>query len=160
MRTHFDETKQSGFFRARCKMALPRSKKGETSLRSQGGTMAFRINHLHLKTPNPKKTADFYVEYTGAKIVKEATRPDGSKNFRLDLHGVELNVTEFLEEQKLSQFHGLEHVAIDTNNFEGEIAKIKSAGIKILEERVLPDGRHVCFFEGPEGVRLEFLEWK
>ena len=64
--------------------------------------MAFRINHLHLKTPDPKKTADFYVEYTGAKVLKENTRPDGSKNYRLDLHGVELNVTEFLTEQKLS----------------------------------------------------------
>jgi catechol 2,3-dioxygenase-like lactoylglutathione lyase family enzyme len=122
--------------------------------------MAFRINHLHLKTPDPKKTADFYVEYTGAKVLKENTRPDGSKNYRLDLHGVELNVTEFLTEQKLSQFYGLEHVAIDTNNFDGEVTKIKSAGLKILEERVLPDGRRVCFFEGPEGVRLEFLEWK
>jgi catechol 2,3-dioxygenase-like lactoylglutathione lyase family enzyme len=122
--------------------------------------MAFKINHLHLKTPNPKKTADFYVEYTGAKVVKENTRPDGSKNFRLDLHGVELNVTEFLQEQKLGQFYGLEHVAIDTDNFAGEVAKIKAAGIKILEERVLPDGRKVCFFEGPEGVRLEFLEMR
>jgi hypothetical protein len=54
---------------------------------------------------------------------------------------------------------GLEHVAIDINNFDGEVTKIKSAGLKILEERVLPDGRRVCFFEGPEGVRLEFLEW-
>jgi hypothetical protein len=25
---------------------------------------------------------------------------------------------------------------------------------------VLPDGRQVCFFEGPEGVRLEFLEMR
>jgi hypothetical protein len=25
---------------------------------------------------------------------------------------------------------------------------------------VLPDGRNVCFFEGPEGVRLEFLEMR
>src|SRR4029078_12036470 len=96
--------------------------------------MSFRINHLHLKTPDPKKTAEFYVEYTGAKIVKENIRPDGSKNYRLDLHGVELNVTEFLTEQKLSQFYGLEHVAIDTNNFDGEANKVKSAGLKILEE--------------------------
>jgi hypothetical protein len=41
-----------------------------------------------------------------------------------------------------------------------EVAKIKAAGIKILEERTLPDGRQVCFFEGPEGVRLEFLEMR
>lgn len=122
--------------------------------------MAFRINHLHLKSPDPKKTADFYVQYTGAKVAKETKRPDGSASYRLDLHGVELNVTQFLEEQELDQFMGLEHVAIDTNNFDGEVAKIKAAGVKILEERTLPDGRRVCFFEGPEGVRLEFLEWK
>ena len=70
---------------------------------------------------------------------------------------MELNITQFLDEQKLDQFMGLEHVAIDTNNFDGEVNKIKAAGIKILEERVLPDGRSVCFFEGPQGVRLEFL---
>lgn len=120
--------------------------------------MSFRLNHLHLKTPDPKKTVDFYVTYTGAKVVRENTAPNGRKSYRLNLHGVELNVTDFLEEQKLSQFYGLEHIAIDAENFAGEVAKIKAAGIKILEERVLPDGRHVCFFEGPEGVRLEFLE--
>jgi Glyoxalase/Bleomycin resistance protein/Dioxygenase superfamily. len=122
--------------------------------------MAFKINHLHLKTPDPRKTADWYVKYVGAKIVSERKTPNGRTTLRLNLHGVELNVTEFLEEQKLGQFYGLEHVAIDTDNFAGEVAKIKADGIKILEERVLPDGRKVCFFEGPEGVRLEFLEMR
>ena len=122
--------------------------------------MAFKINHLHLKTPDPRKTVDWYVEYVGAKVLSERTTPSGRTAFRLALHGVELNVTDFLEEQKLEQFYGLEHVAIDTDNFAGEVAKIKAAGIKILEERVLPDGRKVCFFEGPEGVRLEFLEMR
>jgi Lactoylglutathione lyase and related lyases len=118
--------------------------------------MAFRINHLHLKTPDPKKTADFYVEYTGAKVLKENTRPDGSKNYRLDLHGVELNVTEFLTEQKLTQFYGLEHVAIDTNNFDGEVTKIKSAGLKILEERVLPTVGGFAFLKDPKGCAWSF----
>jgi len=122
--------------------------------------MAFRINHLHLKTPDPGKTVDWYVKYVGAKVVNERKTASGRTTFRLNLHGVELNVTDFLEEQKLGQFYGLEHVAIDTDNFAGEVAKIKAAGIKILEERVLPDGRKVCFFEGPEGVRLEFLEMR
>ena len=122
--------------------------------------MAFRINHLHLKSPEPRKTADWYVEFVGAKILRETKAANGRVGFRLNLHGVELNVTDFLEEQKLEQFYGLEHVAIDSDDFASEVAKIKAAGIKILEERVLPDGRHVCFFEGPEGVRLEFLEMR
>ena len=122
--------------------------------------MAYKINHLHLKTPDPQATADWYVKHVGAKIVSERKTPAGRKRFRLNLHGVELNVTEFLEEQKLEQFYGLEHVAIDTDEFAAEVAKIKAAGIKILEERVLPDGRKVCFFQGPDGVRLEFLEMR
>lgn len=122
--------------------------------------MAFKINHLHLKSPEPRKTVDWYVKHVGAKIVSERKAPNGRTTFRLDLHGVPLNVTEFLEEQELAQFYGLEHVAIDTDDFVAEVAKIKAAGIKILEERVLPDGRKVCFFEGPQGVRLEFLEMR
>jgi catechol 2,3-dioxygenase-like lactoylglutathione lyase family enzyme len=122
--------------------------------------MSFRINHLHLKSPDPQKTVDFYVKFCGATVRRETTAPDGRKSFRVNLHGVELNVTDFLQEQKLGQFYGLEHVAIDAQDFNAEVAKIKAAGIRILEERVLPDGRHVCFFEGPEGVRLEFLEMK
>ena len=122
--------------------------------------MAFRINHLHLKSPEPQKTVDWYVKHVGAKIVSERTGPNGRVTYRLDLHGVPLSVTEFLEEQKLAQFYGLEHVAIDTDDFAAEVARIKAAGIKVLEERVLPDGRKVCFFEGPQGVRLEFLEMR
>ena len=122
--------------------------------------MGYKINHLHLKTPEPEKTADWYVKHVGAKIVSERKTASGRKTFRLNLHGVELNVTDFLEEQKLEQFYGLEHVAIDTDDFAGEVAKIKAAGIQILEERVLPDGRKVCFFQGPDGVRLEFLEMR
>ena len=60
--------------------------------------MAFKINHLHLKTPDPRKTADWYVNYVGAKVVNERQTPSGRTTFRLNLHGVELNVTEFLEE--------------------------------------------------------------
>lgn len=135
-------------------------KSGPVTTRQKIRVTIERLNHLHLKTPDPRKTADFYVNYVGAKIVSERRAPDGRVSFRLNLHGVELSVTDFLDEQKLAQFYGLEHVAIDTDNFAGEVANIKAAGINILEERVLPDGRKVCFFEGPEGVRLEFLEMR
>jgi hypothetical protein len=40
------------------------------------------------------------------------------------------------------------------------VSKLKEGGARILEERSLRDGRKVCFFEGPEGVRLEVLEMR
>ena len=122
--------------------------------------MAFKVNHLHLKSPDPRKTAAWYVEFLEAKIVSEKQNPNGHPTLRLDLHGVPLNITGFLEVQRLEQHYGLEHVAIDADDFLEQVKKIKDRGIKILEERTLPDGRRICFFEGPEGVRLEFLEVK
>ncbi len=122
--------------------------------------MSFKVNHLHLKTPDPRTTAQWYVDYLGAKLVSERQSPSGQPILRLDLHGVPLNVTGYIEGQRLEQHYGLEHVAVDTDDFDAQVEKIKASGAKILEERSLPDGRRVCFFEGPDGVRLEFLEMR
>lgn len=122
--------------------------------------MAFKVNHLHFKTPDPRKTAKWYVDFLGAKIISERETPGGQPFFRLDLHGLALNVSGFLEGQQLEQHYGMEHLAIDTDDFAAEVAKIKAGGAKILEERKGMEGRNICFFEGPEGVRLEFLEMK
>ena len=95
--------------------------------------MTFKLNHVHLKTTDPDKTAKFYVDTLGAKIVSQSA----NGGYRIDLHGLSLNVTPFLESEKL-----------------------KAQGIHILEQTVVSGGRRVCFFEGPDGVQLEFIEMK
>ena len=119
--------------------------------------MVTNVNHLHIKTADPGKTAQWFVKNLGAKIAAE-NRSGERVSFRLDLHGLALNVTDFIEGQKLGQHYGMEHLALDTDDIAGEVERLKASGARILEERQLPDGRHVCFFEGPEGVRLEVME--
>lgn len=119
--------------------------------------MVIDVNHLHIKTTDPGKTAQWFVKNLGAKIAAE-NRSGERVSFRLDLHGLALNVTDFIEGQKLGQHYGMEHLALDTDDIAGEVKRLKAAGARILEERQLPDGRRVCFFEGPEGVRLEVME--
>lgn len=121
--------------------------------------MAFQVNHVHIKTSNPTKTAQWFVENLGAKIAAE-NRSGARISFRLNLHGLNLNVTDYVEGQKLEQHYGMEHLALDTDDIAGEVQRLKASGARILEERQLPDGRRVCFFEGPEGVRLEVMEWR
>lgn len=118
--------------------------------------MTLKLNHLHLKTKDPEKTARFYVDTLGAKIVNK--NPRGG--YRLDLHGLHLNVTGFLEDQTREQKYGMEHLAIDTDELDALIAKLEAQGIRILEKTVVSGGRRVCFFEGPDGVQLEFIEIK
>ena len=116
--------------------------------------MAFTLNHDHLKTPDPEKTAKIYVDNLGAKLIGQA----GGNGLRLDLHGLTLNVTKFIESQTHEQKYGIEHIAINTDDMPALVAKLKASGAKILEETTVGNGRKVCFFEGPDGVHLEFLE--
>ncbi|MPZ45853.1 MAG: hypothetical protein GEV05_21195 [Betaproteobacteria bacterium] len=118
--------------------------------------MTFKMNHVHLKTEDPAKTAQFYVDTLGAKIVSK----NATGGYRIDLHGLTLNVSRFLEQQKRDQKYGMEHIAIDTDELDDLVEKLKGQGIHILEETVVSGGRRVCFFEGPDGVQLEFIEMK
>ena len=117
--------------------------------------MTLKMNHLHLKTKDPAKTAKFYVDTLGAKIVSQ----NANGGFRVDLHGLSLNISDFLD-QKREQKYGMEHLAIDTDELDSIVEKLKAQGIHILEETVVSGGRRVCFFEGPDGVQLEFIEMK
>ena len=118
--------------------------------------MTFKMNHVHLKTKDPEATAKFYVETMGAKIVSQ----NANGSYRIDLHGLSLNVSKFLGQQKREQKYGMEHIAIDTDELDGLIEKLKARGINILEQTIVSGGRRVCFFEGPDGVQLEFIEMK
>jgi catechol 2,3-dioxygenase-like lactoylglutathione lyase family enzyme len=114
----------------------------------------FKLNHLHFKTADPKATADWYVNNLGATVVQEI----GDIGYKLDLHGIPMNVTTLVDGQPIEQFYGLEHVAIDTNDLPGTVAQLEGSGAKILAQFQVGSGRNVCFFEGPDGVRLEVLE--
>ena len=116
--------------------------------------MAMKLNHLHVKTKDPDQTVKFYVEMLGATIFSR----NAKGGYRLDLHGLAINVTKFNEGQKREQQYGMEHLAIDTDDLEGVLAKVKDKGINILEQTTGLGGRRVFFFEGPDGVQLEFIE--
>jgi lactoylglutathione lyase len=117
--------------------------------------MTLKLNHLHLKTKDPDKTVKFYVDTLGAKVVSQNTN-----GYRVDLHGLSLNVTKFLDSQTREQKYGMEHIAIDTDELDALVEKLKAQGIHILEQTIVSGGRRVCFFEGPDGVQLEFIEMK
>src|ERR1051325_11453406 len=89
-----------------------------------GGSAMFKMNHVHLKTKDPEATAKFYVETMGAKIVSQ----NANGGYRIDLHGPLLNVAKFLEQQKRDQKYGMEHIAIDTDELDNLIEKLKARG--------------------------------
>ncbi len=118
--------------------------------------MSLSLNHVHLKSPDPHATAQFYIDTLGATKIADV----GEIGVRLDLHGLTLNVTKHIETQTREQKYGMEHIAIDAEDIQGVIDMLKANGAKILEEATVSGDRRVVFFEGPDGVQLEFIEKK
>ncbi len=116
--------------------------------------MTFTVKHLHLKTRDPEKTMRYYVDNFGATI-KEA--PEG-RGFRLDLHGLQLNITDIVPTQTREQHYGAEHLAIETDDYAGTLANLRGNGVRILEESPPSRPQRICFLEAPDGVQLELIE--
>ena len=69
---------------------------------------------------------------------------------------MQLNVTTIIADQKHEQHVGIEHIAIETDDYAGAVANFKKNGAQILEERF--NGRHVCWVAAPDGAQMELIE--
>lgn len=116
--------------------------------------MASTVQHVHLKTRDPKQTMQFYIDNFGATLKAEIP----GRGFRLDLHGLQLNITGLIASQKHEQKYGIEHIAVDTDDYEGALARLRGNGVHILEEMAPNNGRRVCFIEAPDGAQMELIE--
>ncbi|MDO8473443.1 MAG: VOC family protein [Dehalococcoidia bacterium] len=116
--------------------------------------MAFKINHLHFKSPDPQKAAEWWVENLGAKITW-AAKPPYPANLLLKLDGITLHMTSFVKDQARPQKYGLEHICLDTDDLDNALKKLKASGARLLEESTGFTGKKLFFFETPDGVLVE-----
>jgi catechol 2,3-dioxygenase-like lactoylglutathione lyase family enzyme len=123
--------------------------------RQQGrATMSLSLNHVHLKTSDPAATMRYYVENFGATVKMETA----NGGYQLDLHGLQLNVTNLNTDQTHQQHYGIEHMAVNTTDYSGTLAKLRANGVTVLEELPRPAGRRVCFLQAPDGAHMELIE--
>ena len=130
--------------------------------------MAFRINHIHLKAPDPRKTAEWYVGAFNFKIVGDETRVFGDRFIRctsedgalaVNISGARKNET--LGPGDAAAHHGLEHFGFDSENLEADIARLEKLGARLLEGPIQnPNGPRIAFLKAPDDVRVELVERK
>ena len=128
--------------------------------------MGYRINHIHLKAPDPRKTADWYTKAFNFKIVSDETRVFGDRFVRCQTEdgGMMVNISgartgETLGGGDASAHHGLEHFGFDSAGLEADITRLEGLGARLLEGPIqIPNGPRICFMWAPDDVRVELIE--
>jgi lactoylglutathione lyase len=104
--------------------------------------MPYRINHIHIKAIDPRKTAEWWANTFDFKIVSDETRQFGDRFVRCDTGqgGLLLSISnartgETLGPGNAAAHFGLEHFAIETDDIEAEIARLETLGARLQEGR-------------------------
>ena len=124
----------------------------------------YRFDHIHLISPDPLKTAQFYENMFNAKRVRLSELGKGRVSVELDLNGSRVlvmspTVQPGTEPSDRVDDYGLEHFGIRTDNLEAAVAELKAKGVKFKEEiREIRPGVKISFLWAPENVLIELME--
>ena len=92
--------------------------------------MGHVVNHVHLKSEDPKKTADWFVEAFGVEIRGDDFREAGGdrfircfdgNGFNINISGQRVNLGEKMEPASAETRFGLEHFGFDVDDMDSEI---------------------------------------
>jgi catechol 2,3-dioxygenase-like lactoylglutathione lyase family enzyme len=130
--------------------------------------MAYRINHIHLKASDPRKTAEWYVRAFGFTIQSDEVRVFGDRFIRCQSEdgGMAVNISaertgETLGPGDFRAHYGLEHFGFDSRDIEADIRRLEALGATLLEGPIqVPNGPRIAFLRAPDDVRVELIEAK
>ena len=128
--------------------------------------MAYRINHIHLKAADPRRTADWYVRAFNFTIVTDDTRVFGDRFVRClsEDGGMAVNISGARTGERLgpgdaSAHHGLEHFGVDSVDIAADIRRLEGHGARLLEGPIdVPNGPLIAFLQAPDDVRIELVQ--
>ena len=128
--------------------------------------MAYAINHVHIRSSDPHASASWYEKYFGAKILAAREVMPGTITVSMELDGpVRLNISSQLAgsstqqpEAELNRL-GLEHFGFVADDLEGDLTRLKAAGIRIvLPLTEVAGGGRLAYIEGPDDVLIELVQ--
>ncbi len=115
----------------------------------------YTFDHIHLVTPDPVATAEFYKTRFGA-VQKNTPNLTGERvTFILDLKGVTFLISKAGPDAQV----GLTHFGIRSDDLDSSVKEFKAAGVEFTTEKreVRPDF-HISFITAPDNVSIELQQ--
>lgn len=126
------------------------------------------MNHIHLKSLDPRRAAAWYAEAFRFKVLGESVRPQPYGDLMVRCEpadgGISVLISgprtgEALGPGDASAHLGLEHFGVEVDDIDSELARLTGLGATVLEGPLLmASGLRIAFIRAPGDVRIEILQ--
>ena len=119
-------------------------------------------DHIHLRSPNPEATAQWFEGVLGAEVLR--TMQQGKPRIDLKLGGANIFIApvaagDGVNAPPVTPYQGLDHFGLSVSGIDDIAAELKNKGVEFTREpTTVRPGVRVCFIRGPEGVSIELLD--
>ena len=128
--------------------------------------MAYNFEHVHLKAPDPEKTANWYVKAFNFEIFSDrGVRPTGDRFIECKTEdGVIVRISGARTGEKMGKgdadvHFGLEHFGITVDDMDAELERLQALGAELAEGPIdNPNGMRLAFIKVPDDVRIEIMQ--
>ena len=126
-------------------------------------TMAkFTWEHVHLRSPDPEATAQWYHDKLGADVIR-TKNADGSTRIDLNLSGQKVFIA-LADPAKAAAapsapYMGLDHFGMTVDDLDGAVKELKGKGVVFtMEPTEIRPGTKIAFLTAPQNVSIEILQ--
>jgi catechol 2,3-dioxygenase-like lactoylglutathione lyase family enzyme len=124
--------------------------------------LACTWDHVHLRSPDPEATAQWFERMLGAQVIR--TVQHGQPRIDLKLGGADIFIASVkagdgVNTPPVTPYQGLDHFGLAVKGLEAVVADLKKKGAEFTMEPNSPrPGIRICFLRGPQGISIELLE--
>ena len=119
---------------------------------------AYAFEHIHLRSPDPNVTADWFGRMFGAEVIHSTVA--GAPRVDVKLGGMDIFIAATKGATSPAHPHlGLDHFGLRVTDLDAAIADLKSKGaVFTMDATNLRPGLRIAFLSGPEDVSIELLQ--
>ena len=121
----------------------------------------FTHDHVHLRSPDPEATAQFYERMFGAEVLRSVQQ--GKPRVDLDLCGLNVFIAQATGDKigaaPTSPYLGLDHIGLTVAGIDAAVAELKAKGAEFtMEPTTIRPNVRIAFLRGPQGVSIELVD--
>jgi lactoylglutathione lyase len=127
-----------------------------------GNMIKFNWEHIHLRSPDPEATAEWYHDKLGAEVIK-SPQADGSMRIDLNLAGQKVFIAKAAPgkaaDAPASPYLGLDHFGLTVPDIKAAVAALKAKGVAFtMDVTTNRPGVQIAFLTAPENVSIELIQ--